>query len=147
MIQLTLLRSTQAGDTTGDTDAFLDLPQGETLVVHAPPSDLEDQTWDIKGARFFKVDASNVKKSKDAAMAQLENPSLPTFEAVFLRANGKPKKLPDGIIVTISTDGQLMTVTDNGPGKANYEFLVWIQAADNDQLNDYVDPGVRNNWS
>ncbi len=64
-----------------------------------------------------------------------------------MKNNGKPKKLPDGIIVTIGTDQQLMTVTDSGPAKQNYEFLVWIQKDVNENINDYVDPGVRNDWN
>ncbi len=146
-MELTLLRNTQAGTSTGQTDAFIDLPKDVTLVIHAPPADLEGGVWNIIGARFFKVDTSNIKKQKSTAIEALDNSSLATFQSVFLKNNGKPKKLPDGIIVTIGTDQQLMTVTDSGPAKQNYEFLVWIQKDGNENINDYVDPGVRNDWN
>ncbi len=49
-MELTLLRSTQAGTSTGQTDAFIDLPKHVTLVIHAPPADLEGEVWNIIGA-------------------------------------------------------------------------------------------------
>jgi hypothetical protein len=136
-------KESQAGGQAGKTDAFVNLPQNTPLTIYAPTASSEGgETWLIKGVKFYAVTTEDLRDAKDNDVTSLKSGNLNTYQNIF----GASTSEPAGITVTMNNNGASCTVTDSGGSGQCYEYLVWIQQDGDTSANDYVDPGVRNNW-
>ena len=123
----------------GLTEAFVNVNRNDPIQVFAPPGD--DGTWILKGVKFYTVDTISMRSDKDRDVSSLSSGNKTQFESVFDTA-----VLPSGFSVT-GQGSSMLTITDSGDGGQCYEFLLWLQDPNDDNNNDYVDPGIRNNWA
>lgn len=144
-----VFRQTNQGNSTGKSDAFLNLTQGGESVAFQI-KDRGEESWVFKAAKLYHYDPQqpgegNETKQNDMK-TNLNSGQTNKFTDVFgppLQPGSTAPGSDGAASYGISADGKTLTVTNSSANSYTFEFLLWIQ---NGSRNDYVDPGIRNDF-